>query len=173
MAIDVNAINAYRQTGGITNPAAGTVNSGTALNAASNQVQTPVNLAPGQVLGGEVIDVKNGEVTLRLDNNATLTASLDQNMEVSVGQKLMFQVTSNGEQTTLHPLYANLSNNNMANDALSEAGLRSTAANLAMISNMFDEGMSVNKQALQAMARVVDANPTTDPATIVQLTKLL
>ncbi|MBR5406298.1 MAG: hypothetical protein IK111_01525, partial [Lachnospiraceae bacterium] len=172
MAIDVNAINAYRQAGGITNPAAGTVNSGTALNSASNQVQTPVNIAPGQVLGGEVIDVKNGEVTLRLDNNATLTASLDQNMEVSVGQKLMFQVTSNGEQTTLHPLYANLSNNNMANDALSEAGLRSTAANLAMISNMFDEGMSVNKQALQAMARVVDANPTTDPATIVQLTKL-
>ena len=172
MAIDVNAINAYRQSGGITNPAAGTVNSGTALNAASNPVQTPVNIAPGQVLGGEVIDVKNGEVTLRLDNNATLTASLDQNMEVSVGQKLMFQVTSNGEQTTLHPLYANLSNNNMANDALSEAGLRSTAANLAMISNMFDEGMSVNKQALQAMARVVDANPTTDPATIVQLTKL-
>ena len=172
MAIDVNAINAYRQAGGITNPAAGTVNSGTALNSASNQVQTPVNIAPGQVLGGEVIDVKNGEVTLRLDNNATLTASLDQNMEVSVGQKLMFQVTSNGEQTTLHPLYANLSNNNMANDALSEAGLKSTAANLAMISNMFDEGMSVNKQALQAMARVVDANPTTDPATIVQLTKL-
>ena len=172
MAIDVNAINAYRQAGGITTPAAGTVNSGTALNSASNQVQTPVNIAPGQVLGGEVIDVKNGEVTLRLDNNATLTASLDQNMEVSVGQKLMFQVTSNGEQTTLHPLYANLSNNNMANDALSEAGLKSTAANLAMISNMFDEGMSVNKQALQAMARVVDANPTTDPATIVQLTKL-
>ncbi|MCR5356538.1 MAG: flagellar hook-length control protein FliK [Lachnospiraceae bacterium] len=172
MALDINALNAYRQTGNVNDQAAG-IKAASLPGAQTNQgTTTALNLAPGQVLGGEVLDVKNGEVTLRLDNNATLTASLDQNMEVTAGQKLMFQVTSNGEQTTLHPLYANLTNNTMANDALSEAGLKPTAANLAMVTNMLDEGMSVNKQALQAMARVVDANPVTDPATLVQLTKL-
>ncbi len=173
MALDLNAINAYRQTSGLGNQVSGAGNTGTVQNAAANTgTQAGVTLAPGQVLGGEVVDVKNGEVTLKLDNNATITASLDQNMEVSVGQKLMFQVTSNGEQTTLHPLYANLSNNTMANAALSEAGPKATASNLAMVSNMLDEGMSVNRQALQSMARIVEANPTTDPSTLVQLTKL-
>ena len=176
MALDINAINAYRQASGpgsLTGSQAGTVgNVVPDANTASAQTGQAVTIAPGQVVGGEVIDVKNGEVTLKLDNNATLTASLDQNMDIAVGQKLMFQVTSNGEQTTLHPLYANLTNNTMANAALSEAGLKATATNLAMVTNMLDEGMSVNSQALRGMARIIEANPTTDPATLVQLNKL-
>ena len=176
MALDLNAINAYRQAGGpgsLAGSQAGTV--GTVNNAANNagsQAGQTATIAPGQVVGGEVMNVKNGEVTLRLDNNATLTATLDQNMDIAVGQKLMFQVTSNGEQTTLHPLYANLTNNSMANAALSAAGMRATAANLAMVTNMLDEGMNVNSQALRNMAYILDANPTTDPATLVQLNKL-
>lgn len=173
MALDVNAINAY----GRMNPATGEVGQqagvSRAENAASGQQGSQnVSIAPGQVLGGEVLDVKNGEVTLRLDNNATLTASLDNNMELAVGQKLMFQVTGNGEQTALHPLYANLANNTMANAALSAAGLSNTASNLAMVTSMLDEGMPVNRQALLGMARALENNPTTDPATLVQLTKL-
>ncbi|MCR4808008.1 MAG: flagellar hook-length control protein FliK [Lachnospiraceae bacterium] len=176
MALDINALNAYRQASGpgsLAGSQAGAVGAvAPNANTAGTQTGQTVTIAPGQVVGGEVVDVKNGEVTLRLDNNATLTASLDQNMDIAVGQKLMFQVTSNGEQTTLHPLYANLTNNTMANAALSEAGLKATASNLAMVTNMLDEGMNVNAQALRGMARIIDANPTTDPATLVQLNKL-
>lgn len=176
MALDLSAINAYRQTGGPGNTALSQAGSAGAVNNAANNAPSQAGqtaaIAPGQVVGGEVMNVKNGEVTLRLDNNATLTASLDQNMDIAVGQKLMFQVTSNGEQTTLHPLYANLTNNSMANAALSAAGMRATAANLAMVTNMLDEGMNVNSQALRNMAYILEANPTTDPATIVQLNKL-
>ncbi len=176
MALDINALNAYRQASGpgnLTGSQAGQVSAATSATGAVNtQAAAQTAIAPGQVLGGEVVDVKNHEVTLRLDNNSTITASLDQNMDIAVGQKLMFQVTSNGEQTTLHPLYANLTNNTMANAALAEAGLKATASNLAMVSNMLDEGMSVNAQALRSMAHIVDANPATDPATLVQLNKL-
>ncbi len=176
MAINLNALNAYRQAGGIGNNGnyntEAISNAQTRVNTTNIQTQQPANISPGQVLGGEVVNVKNGEVTLRLDNNATLTAQLDNNMDISAGQKLVFQVTSNGEQMTLHPLYSNLNNNTMANAALQEAGMKATAQNLAMVSNMLDEGMSVNRQALQAMARSMEANPTTDPATIIQLTKL-
>ena len=174
MALDINALNAYRQTGGVQNQStpAASVNAGNAVSNVGNIQSGNAAVTTGQVLGGEVVNVKNGEVTLRLDNNSTLTARMDQNMELSVGQKLVFQVTSNGEQTELHPLYTNLNNNSVANAALSEAGLKATASNLAMVTDMLDEGMSVNRQALQAMARTVEANPTTDPATLVQLTKL-
>lgn len=173
MALDVNALNAFGRVNNGTNGVGQQTGVSPAVNTTSGQQGTQnISIAPGQVLGGEVIDVKNGEVTLRLDNNSTLTASLDNNMELAVGQKLMFQVTSNGEQTSLHPLYANLSNNTMANAALNEAGLKATASNLAMVSSMLDEGMSVNRQALQGMARILDANPVTDPSTLVQLTKL-
>ena len=177
MAFNINALNAYRNTAGIQNGANNYSTSAVGSNAQtvntqSTAVPAQVNIQTGQVLGGEVVNVKNGEVTLKLDNNATLTAQLDKNMDVSPGQKLVFQVTSNGEQTTLHPLYSNLTNNPMANVALQEAGMKPTAANLAMVTNMLDEGMSVNSQALHAVARGMEANPTTDPATIIQLTKL-
>ncbi|MCR5406136.1 MAG: hypothetical protein K6E88_05080, partial [Lachnospiraceae bacterium] len=173
MALDVNAINTYGRMNTAANGAVSQAGiTGAANTAGGQQGGQNITIAPGQVLGGEVLDVKNGEVTLRLDNNATLTANLDKNMELTVGQKLMFQVTSNGDQTALHPLYTNLSNNTMANTALSQAGLSPTAANLAMVSSMLDEGMPVNRQALLGMARVLDANPLTDPATLVELTKL-
>lgn len=172
MAFDVNAINTYGRMNTAVNGAAQQAGIQSASNNANGQQSANVSIAPGQVLGGEVLDVKNGEVTLRLDNNATITANLDNNMELTVGQKLMFQVTSNGDQTALHPLYANLANNTMANTALNEAGLSPTAANLAMVSSMLDEGMPVNRQALLGMARLLDANPVTDPATLVELTKL-
>ena len=153
MAINLNALNAYRQASGIGNNGnyntEAISNTQTRVNTTNIQTQQPANISPGQVLGGEVVNVKNGEVTLRLDNNATLTAQLDNNMDISAGQKLVFQVTSNGEQMTLHPLYSNLNNNTMANAALQEAGMKATAQNLAMVSNMLDEGMSVNRQALQ------------------------
>lgn len=173
MALDVNAINTYGRMNTAANGAVSQAGiTGAANTAGGQQGGQNITIAPGQVLGGEVLDVKNGEVTLRLDNNATLTANLDKNMDLTVGQKLMFQVTSNGDQTALHPLYTNLSNNTMANTALSQAGLSPTAANLAMVSSMLDEGMPVNRQALLGMARVLDANPVTDPATLVELTKL-
>lgn len=173
MAFDVNALNSYGRMNTAANGAVSQTGAAGAANGAGGQHGGQnVTVAPGQVLGGEVLDVKNGEVTLRLDNNATLTANLDKNMELTVGQKLMFQVTSNGDKTELHPLYTNLSNNTMANTALSQAGLSPTAANLAMVSSMLDEGMPVNRQALLGMARVLDANPVTDPATLVELTKL-
>ena len=177
MAFNLNALNAYRQTAGIQNGGSNyntsAVNNNVQNQANVSQASRPqVSIQTGQVLGGEVVNVKNGEVTLKLDNNATLTAQLDRNMDVSAGQKLVFQVTSNGEQTTLHPLYSNLNNNAMANVALEEAGMKATASNLAMVTEMLDEGMSVNSQALHAMARSMEANPTTDPATIIQLTKL-
>ncbi len=177
MALNVDALNAYRQAGGVSlgngsYSAAPVADTPDQVNNLNNQAQQNVNIAPGQVVGGEVIGVKNDEVTLRLDNNATLTAKMDQSMDITPGQKLIFQVTSNGEQTTLHPLYSNLASNSMANAALEEAGLKSTASNLAMVTNMLDEGMSVNSQALRSMARIIDANPTTDPQTLVQLNKL-
>lgn len=171
--MDVNALNAYgRANTAINGMSQQTAALQTTGQTAAQQGTRNISIAPGQVLGGEVIDVKNSEVTLRLDNNSTLTAQLDSNMELQVGQKLMFQVTGNGEQTSLHPLYANLANNTMANAALDAAGLSNTASNLAMVSSMLDEGMPVNRQALIGMARALELNPTTDPATLVQLTKL-
>ncbi|MCR5420610.1 MAG: flagellar hook-length control protein FliK [Lachnospiraceae bacterium] len=173
MALNLDALNAYRQTSNL-NSGNVNYNSGVESNLAgrNSNLSANANITPGQVVGGEVINVKNNEITLKLDNNSTLTAQLDQNMDISTGQKLVFQVTGNGERMTLHPLYNNLANNSMANAALFEAGLKSTATNLAMVTGMLEEGMSVNKQALQAMARNIESNPTTDPATIIQLTKL-
>ena len=73
MALDVNAINTYGRMNTAANGAVSQAGiTGAANTAGGQQGGQNITIAPGQVLGGEVLDVKNGEVTLRLDNNATL-----------------------------------------------------------------------------------------------------
>ena len=125
-----------------------------------------------QIINGEIVEISEGDVTLKLDNGSLLEAKLDNSMDLSVGQKLLFQVSNNGNQTALRPLYTNLNNTSAALLALREAGLNTNASNLSMVSAMMDEGMPINKQALYSMQRIISANSNADPATLVALNKL-
>ncbi|HOO29125.1 MAG TPA: hypothetical protein PLU43_11730, partial [Lachnospiraceae bacterium] len=130
-------------------------------------------LTVGQVFSGEVINIDGNELLLLLGNNQTLSARLDSGLNASVGQILSFEVKSTANnQTSLRPLYANLTQNPSVLNALGEAGMSATNTNISMVSAMMEEGMPVNKNALWNMEKLVNTNQSTDPATIVQLTKL-
>lgn len=130
-------------------------------------------LTMGQVFSGEVISVDGNEIQLLLDNNQTLNARLDSGLSVSIGQILSFEVRSTAQnQTSLRPLYANLTQNPSILNALKGANMPVTDTNISMVSSMMEEGMPVNKQALWSMAKLVNENPLVRPETLVQLTKL-
>ena len=126
----------------------------------------------GQVLSGEVVEVKDGSVTLKLSDNQLLNARLDSSVHIDEGQSMSFEVRNDGKQVELRPLYANLSPSPAASQALEQAGLPKTPANINMAGAMMEEGMPINREALRSMAKEVAMNPTADPATVVQLAKL-
>ncbi|MCR5733089.1 MAG: flagellar hook-length control protein FliK [Lachnospiraceae bacterium] len=130
-------------------------------------------LKGGDIVSGEVVEVDGNNVKLKLSNDILIDARLDGSVEVNKGQSMSFEVKSEGGQTALRPLYANLlSATPQAYQALSNAGLQATNANIVMVNSMMQEGMSVNREALYAMFKDVSANPLADPQTIVQLNKL-
>ena len=51
-----------------------------------------VTLTKGEVVKGEVTDLRSNEVTIRLDDGKTLHAKLSTAMELSIGQKAEFFV---------------------------------------------------------------------------------
>ena len=154
----------------------GSVNKGDEVAGANGHVQSSndavLNLQSGQVVTGQVVDVQDNTVQLLLDDNQTISARLENGINVTPGQMLSFEVTSNGSQTALRALYANMNASSSVLNALSAAGMPSTDRNITMVQSMMEQGMSVNRNALYSMLKDVNAFPNADPATIVQLNKL-
>ncbi len=130
------------------------------------------DIKSGQVVSGEVVEVNDDTVRLKLSGDKYIDAKLDSSVNVEAGQNMSFEVKGDGSQIELRPLYANLSASPATDAALSQAGLPATGANINMVNAMMEEGMPVNRDALRSMARTVAAHPTADPSTIVQLSKL-
>ncbi len=140
--------------------------------AKGSPAETESGVRPGQVLSGEVVEVSEDSVKLKLDGDRYLSARLDSSVTVEEGQSMSFEVKGDGAGIELRPLYANLTASAATEAALSQAGLNLTAANINMVNTMMEQGMPVNRDALRAMARTVALHPSADPSSVVELSKL-
>lgn len=132
-----------------------------------------ISLSAGEVLSGRIAELKGNSILLMLDDGSKLSATLNGDLNVGVGQSLSFEVKSTANnQTELRPLYTNLTATPTVLSALSEAGLPALDRNVSMVQNMMQEGMSVNKQALLDMVSNLNANPSVNVETLVQMKKL-
>lgn len=130
-------------------------------------------LSAGSTFSGEVVSKDGNVVTLKLSNNQMVSARLDGNPDINVGQKVTFEVAKSGlNQTTIRPLYSNLAANSAVSAALSQANLPQTQANIAFTNQMMQEGMPINRNALWDMSKTVSSFPNADPTVIVQMTKI-
>lgn len=122
---------------------------------------------------GEVVAKDGDSITLKMAGDILLEAKLTGNANISVGQKLNFEVSkSSDNQISLRPLFANLSSNNAAVSAIKAAGLPINDITIAMTGRMMQEGMSVNKNSLIDMFKSVSTHQNISPETIVQVNKL-
>lgn len=143
------------------------------MNGAYNNNSSGIGMASGQVVSGEVISKDGNQITLKISGDQTISAKLDSNADIDVGQILSFEVGKSGNnQTILRPLYANLATNTAVNAAISQAGLPLNSKTIEFTTQMMQEGMSINRNALQSMARNVFAYPGASPADIVSMVKI-
>ncbi len=131
------------------------------------------NLSPGQTIQGEIVSRNGSEVQIRVDKDVVITARLDKDISLVVGQNVTFEVKNqSGQQLALRPLYENLSQNPNVLKALEAAKLPVTDELMRMVSSMMEQGMSIDKNALLDMGKLVSANPGVNPETIVGLRSL-
>lgn len=139
----------------------------------TGSLKNPQGLTNGQTITGEVQSIQGKEIQIVLDGNKVITATLDSNMSLKEGQTISFEVQTQDNKISLRPLLTNMETNPSILKAIDEAGLPVTRQSIEMVSSMMDEGMSVNRQAVQGMYRqVVDFQDVADPKTIVEMNSL-
>lgn len=137
------------------------------------------SLSAGDSLSGKVVSVMKGldgsrTAQIDLGNNTLVDAKLQNGMQLSAGQVVSFSVKSSASGTlTLTPLYQNTAAlDATASKALIAAGLSVTDELGQMVTSMMKEGMSIDKQSLLQMSRVLTDNPGADINTLVQMKNL-
>jgi len=138
-----------------------------------NGMEEIARKAPGQSVTGEVIERNGNDILLAIGKNQMLRAKLDAGVSVEEGQMMTFTVKNPGSaKVILSPLYANTGNDPNISKALQMAGIPENATSVQMVKTMMQEGMSIDRDSLNRMMRIVNLNPGANVETMVQLSRL-
>ncbi len=164
-----NSVSSGSQNPGLVRDSASVRDSG-AVRQVNAQTQ---GLAPGKVFEGTVTDIKNGQVTIGLNDGQTISARMDAGVSLEKGQPMIFEVKSNnGEQIAIRPVSLESAQNPTLLKALEAAGIKVNERNISMVNQMMAEQLPINKQSLLQMMRTLSAFPKADIQTLVQMQKL-
>lgn len=135
--------------------------------------QGGTSLAKGTVFEGVATRMKDGYVTLSLDNGQSVRARMASGVSVRLGEPVLFEVQSNQDkQITIKQVPVASEYNPTLQKALTAAGLPLTEQNIHMVDMMMRNQMPIDKNSLLAMARTVQAHPQANLETLVQMRKL-
>lgn len=135
--------------------------------------RTLSDFAPGSSFSGQVIEVKDGTVTIQLSDSSLVSANLKAGISLTEGSQVTFLVNSNqNNQIVLSPLFTNLSASTNVENALKAAELPINTETIGMVSDMMEQGMRIDKNSLLAMYRQVVNHPEVDSSTAVRLTQM-
>lgn len=141
----------------------------------AERASSGAGLAAGQVFEGEIVDITPKNVTIRLDNQQMLNARLGESMELSIGQKMIFEVKEQqGDQVVIHPKPdANMSGQNMAAvKALTANGLTVSERNVQIASALMEAGLPLNKDSMRKVMQQSMNFPETNVKNLVSMNQL-
>lgn len=113
-------------------------------------------LSVGQTIRGEVTDLRNRQATITMDDGTQVTARLENGAQLSIGDTASFQVqdaSAGSIVLKLLPMSENLVAGNAIMKALDEAGLPRNDKNIAIVRELINQQMPINKQSIQLLLR--------------------
>ena len=140
----------------------------------SSQNLKSLELKDGQLVKGQVVDLRYNEVKILLEpGKQVVTAILSDNVPLSIGQEAQFQVT---EESPGHLFLKYLPDVATQSDvtiqkALIASNLPVTENNRALVTELLNHRMPIDKQTLQAMVKFSLANRDATPLTLVLMYK--
>lgn len=127
----------------------------------------------GEVLKGEIIDLKNNEVTVRTEAGEVISAKVKDASSLYIGQKLEFKTDNIGGRLYLEPVLTGgeQSVNNIIQKALEAASLPLNSKNIAVTQALLNNNMSVDKQSIMKVLSQTYTNKNASIDTIVLMNK--
>lgn len=132
------------------------------------------SLSEGQILHGEITDLRNNEVTITLTDNTTIIGQISDTSNLYIGQTTSFKVTDiSPRQVSLECLVNNFSNRQDITilKALDEAFMPKTERNKQLVQELLEYRMPINKQMLSQMTQQLAAIKGTSISTLVLMNK--
>lgn len=132
-------------------------------------------LTPGQVLSGQILERSGEDIKLLVNFQGTdmeLQARLEQNMALTMGKNILFQVRNNGTGLSLNPLFENMGTEANAQKAVQMASLPINDTTMQLTGLLMKEGMPVDKESLQNFYHEVTTFADAEIMDIIDLHKL-
>lgn len=132
-----------------------------------------INLSIGSTISGTVEETDKNMVSIRLSNGQTVLAKLEESFAFGKGSNVIFSVSGVSDgQYILKSLFQNTAMQATGEKALLQAGIAVNDNSLGMVSEMMEDGMSIDKNSLQTMYKEVAAHPQASGANIVAMNRL-
>ena len=145
-----------------------TANYGVARNASS--------LHLGDVLRGEITDLRNNEISITLEDNTVVRAQIPDSVSYSIGQTGTFRLTNiSGSTIYLENISTGYTNTEIAliNKALEEANLPVTERNQETVKALMDNLLPINRESIQNLMQQSYDLKTDDMNTIAVMKRLM
>lgn len=147
---------------------------GAAQQTASGGSKAPdsLNLPIGATVSGIVVKAEGDRAVISINGNE-LQAKMENAVSLEQGANVTFQVSGMADgQVILKSLFQNMAMQATAEKALQQAGITVGANALGMVQAMMENGMAIDKNALQAMYQDVVRYPQLDGADMVSMHQL-
>ena len=133
-----------------------------------------VTLTKGEVVKGEVTDLRSNEVTIRLEDGNTLRAKLSTAMDLSIGQKAEFFVQETNDVLITLKLLSDGDTSfteSAIDKALEASGFPKSQHAADIVRSLLNAGLPANKEMIQKMMQYSAANKDVELSTLTALLK--
>lgn len=114
--------------------------------------RTPArSLSAGQIIRGEVTDLRNREITVTMEDNTIVTGYLQEGANLSIGETAAFLITNiQPDRISLELMQNSLQSSEQitSHKALTEAGLPINEKNLSIVLELLANNMPIHKQSI-------------------------
>lgn len=138
--------------------------------------KSATQLKAGDIVKGEISDLRGNQITVTLENNTILKGYIGDSSKLSIGQTAAFSLSSpNPGQVLLSPLQNSFSDNELTliNKALEEAGLPNTKHNQATVKALMDNLLPINRDSIQSLMQQAYDCKTEDFSTLAIMNRLM
>ncbi len=143
---------------------AGNVSVTGSASAAGSQGVDVSQLQPGDTFQGEIVSVNGEDVQIQLTNGEYMAAKLERDLQVQ---------SNKDNRVVLKPVYdGKMQMLRVGEAALRAANMAVSDRNLALVSTLIENGMSINKNTLMLFNRLTLQNPGASMADLIKLSKL-
>ena len=136
-----------------------------------------MSMNKGDVFTGKIIDITQDQVTLLLNGNAQVKATLSDAFSYNIGDYATFSIKDNDTGTIIlksvnSENLKNLMNDRTIGNAIMSAGLAVNDATVSLVNNLMKQGMPIDSNTLCRYARMMDTVPGATPEDVVFMTKM-